>query len=523
MNEQFPAPNPDEMLIKGQVLENGRHLYQEENGQFMSRERVAEIGAAASVQGNSIRKPWNEMTTEEQLARAHVQGYTDAVADTERDTLVLGKHESESEEAEPVLQGPEDLVDDWARAEYNNDTKAVKEAEDAIQDYIIRAQASSVMNENEVSGFIDTLHSLKEVNKQTRAELVALLNEKLGIGKQEQPITEAPVGFAAPTGKLAAPFGQTPATTGLPDARTVRLAAQSSRTAPSAQSLRLAAPRVTAHSLDRPVTLQPSSVERDADGNIIGHVAADGMWAAPHAEDAVQLDSDYFADQLEQPAARTSRWNRMKAAVLTKTPVQLVSEFNVRRQERGERPRSHRALYALGGVAAAGAGIFFLKDTPVAEQAWDNINNLWEGPRGNNAHNLAPGTGSGTGYNYETAADILTGDANLGGTSGTASGGINYEAAANILGGDANLDAAAQAAAEMPVPTGNSTFTVMETWKPGNPTAWSWAESQGIPSHNIDNFLSEVMGAGWQEQARGMNIGDSISATAEQIARYKSA
>ena len=62
------------------------------------------------------------MTTEEQLARAHVQGYTDAVADTERDTLVLGKHESESEEAEPVLQGPEDLVDDWARAEYNNDT-----------------------------------------------------------------------------------------------------------------------------------------------------------------------------------------------------------------------------------------------------------------------------------------------------------------------------------------------------------------------------------------------------------------
>jgi len=67
-----------------------------------------------------------------------------------------------------------------------------------------------------------------------------------------------------------------------------------------------------------------------------------------------------------------------------------------------------------------------------------------------------------------------------------------------------------------------STFTVTEAWQPGSPTAWSWAQSQGIPESNVPGFLSEVMGADWQEQARQMQIGDSLSATAEQIAKYKS-
>jgi hypothetical protein len=68
---------------------------------------------------------------------------------------------------------------------------------------------------------------------------------------------------------------------------------------------------------------------------------------------------------------------------------------------------------------------------------------------------------------------------------------------------------------------GKVVFTVMEKYHDGAPTPWSWAESQGIPSNKVPGFLNEVMGPDWREAARGMQIGDSVSATAEQIAKYK--
>jgi hypothetical protein len=65
-----------------------------------------------------------------------------------------------------------------------------------------------------------------------------------------------------------------------------------------------------------------------------------------------------------------------------------------------------------------------------------------------------------------------------------------------------------------------STFSVDTAWTEGSPTAWSWAQDLGIPEQRIPEFLTEVMGEDWAEQARQMQIGDSINADKETIAKY---
>jgi hypothetical protein len=222
---------------------------------------------------------------------------------------------------------------------------------------------------------------------------------------------------------------------------------------------------------------------------------------APRAEDAVRLDSDYFAAQVNQgPAPKRTLRERIKNALFTTTPASLIDSFNYRRQQAGEAPVSRKRLFALGGLTLAAIGVYAGHKAGMFDHAIDNMNNLWEG-------NKPASTPS-----QDTLADAANA---LGGAGSKAS---TTSAVAGALGGVAPKPSTVNAVAEQL----SNTFVVEKPWSVGNPTAWSWAESQGIPKQNVSGFLREIMGANWQEQARGMNVGDSISATAEQIAKYKS-
>jgi hypothetical protein len=222
---------------------------------------------------------------------------------------------------------------------------------------------------------------------------------------------------------------------------------------------------------------------------------------APRAEDAVRLDSDYFAAQVEQqPAPKRTLRERIKNALFTATPASLIDSFNYRRQQAGEAPVSRKRLFALGGLTLAAVGVYAGHKAGMFDHAIDNMNNLWEG----NKPTSTP--------NQDTLADAANA---LGGAGSKAS---TSSAVAGAMGGVAPKPSTVNVVAEQL----SNTFVVEKPWSVGNPTAWSWAESQGIPKQNVSGFLREIMGANWQEQARGMNVGDSISATAEQIAKYKS-
>jgi|GEM_PF-3088402 len=227
-------------------------------------------------------------------------------------------------------------------------------------------------------------------------------------------------------------------------------------------------------------------------------------WSAPRAEDAVQLDNDYFAAQVEQdPAPKRTLRERIKNALFTATPASLIDSFNYRRQQAGEAPVSRKRLFALGGLTLAAVGVYAAHKAGMFDHAIDNMNNLWEG----NKPASTPSQDT-----LANAADALGG---AGSKAPTAS------AVTEAINGTVPKPSTVNAVAEQLNNSSVNTFVVEKPWAVGNPTAWSWAESQGIPKQNVSGFLREIMGANWQEQARGMNVGDSISATAEQIAKFK--
>lgn len=225
---------------------------------------------------------------------------------------------------------------------------------------------------------------------------------------------------------------------------------------------------------------------------------------APSAEDAVRLDSDYFAAQVEQdPAPKRTLRERIKNALFNTTPASLIDSFNYRRQQAGEAPVSRKRLFALGGLTLAAVGVYAAHKAGMFDHAIDNMNNLWEG----NKPASTPSQDT-----LANAADALGG---AGSKAPTAS------AVTEAINGTVPKPSTVNAVAEQLNNSSVNTFVVEKPWAVGNPTAWSWAESQGIPKQNVSGFLREIMGANWQEQARGMNVGDSISATAEQIAKFK--
>ncbi len=95
-----------------------------------------------------------------------------------------------------------------------------------------------------------------------------------------------------------------------------------------------------------------------------------------------------------------------------------------------------------------------------------------------------------------------------GGDSGSGSG--------RVLNGD---EATAVPTSEVPQ-SNTVTFTVMEEWKDGDPAPYSWAIGQGVPKNRVGDFLTEVMGEDWSEKSRNLQVGQSVSATKEQIAKY---
>jgi len=578
MSEQFPAPNPEDLLIRGSVTEAGRHVYREDNGQFMSSDRVAEIGSTVeTTNSQEAIKTWKQMTDEEQLAKAVADGYTNARQ--EGDTLVLGnkvvlnkklnttkvqKTESANElpspNAEDLVISPYvntegkpltsklELSNEIHRLVKNGDSAGVEQASSALwsaaRSEAIRLGDPAIMQD--IKNFID--RSKLEIALQSNPTEAILsspaivapdsINRAVGSEAITRNVT-AEGQFSAPNAEGLVISSYVNAE-GKPLTSNIELAVEMHRLVESGDTAGLekaamalwSAARSEAIRLGNPAIMQDiknfidrsrleivqnnrptgtASVNTASNGvsnQIEAPIQGLDMWAAPSAEDSAQLDSNYFAAQIDQPTGRMSRVDRIRSMLFNVTPAVAISNFNARRQESGERPASGRVLMGIGAVAA-GAAIAWRAGA--FDHAWDSINNLWEGNKGEVTSKAVERGSRGSG-NLENAVDMLSGN---GGASSPDSSG-NLENAVDMLSGD------------IPTPNGNtlanapSTFNVIDAWETGDPTAWSWAESQGIPSGNVGNFLNEVMGSDWQQQARNMQIGDSLSATAEQIAKYKS-
>jgi hypothetical protein len=222
---------------------------------------------------------------------------------------------------------------------------------------------------------------------------------------------------------------------------------------------------------------------------------ASGTFAAPRAEDAVQLDSDYFADQIDQPTGRMSRWNRIKSVLFNVTPAVALSNFNARRQERGDQPRRGRVLLGIGAVAAAAAGTAIAWRAGAFDHAWDNINNLWEGPKPKG------GTGAGNG-SLEQAGDIL---------GGGAPKSDKVERAADILTGDANLDQATPSAEA--IDQLNQSIVDRTNEIGGATGSTPWSRAQEMYGNDATPRLIEAVS---DLQAQGVDaqwVGDPLTST----------
>lgn len=74
------------------------------------REHLTPPAANTEAADNAARKPWTEMTDQEQLESARSEGYRDAHIDAERDTLVLGRHESDKDSEAAADNFPAEMV-----------------------------------------------------------------------------------------------------------------------------------------------------------------------------------------------------------------------------------------------------------------------------------------------------------------------------------------------------------------------------------------------------------------------------
>lgn len=270
--------------------------------------------------------------------------------------------------------------------------------------------------------------------------------------------------------------------------------------------------------LPRPIGLTPPT---DALASIpFGVVPASVELPAPRIESAVLLDADnpaaanVLSDNVEPTPASLRDRARARFDHLA---ARLYNTATLRGGEAGaddtrERSRRRKAAAVIGGALVGVAGVYVANRFNLT----DHLPFVSGGNKANTATNLgdvADTLGAGTSKAAEKAAKAN-----------------EYIEAADALDGVPTAPrgtGAAEQVANMPSPNAPSvdmdpsTFTIADAWEQGDPTAWSWAQSQGIPENKIPSFLNEVMGSDWAEQARNMKIGDSIIATPEQIAKYR--
>ena len=224
---------------------------------------------------------------------------------------------------------------------------------------------------------------------------------------------------------------------------------------------------------------------------------------------ALDEDNHKVRVSAEDYNAKVDRYLALKEQLnsdTTKEPGRIrrlkAAGYGLLGRERGDREKLSRGQkVAMGALGLAGAGVAI--------------------------YALAKGlhVGSPKGHSADVVANRpggIAGEAARGGHATSSAASTAGEAA---RGGNTAGNVAQTAGDSVKLPTQNTsnlvTFTVDKKWQPGSPTAWSWAHEQGVPNKNIPKFLESVMGKNWREAARGMHIGDKISATKEQIDQFK--
>jgi hypothetical protein len=280
------------------------------------------------------------------------------------------------------------------------------------------------------------------------------------------------------------------------------------------------APRITERGLNRPASVL---LNRESEPEV-----------EEGAEEAVAPATEADVTPKTRRQRLRERWAGLTARVMSPEP--LFGRRN--RGENGESrfTRRQKVAMAIGAAAGVAAGVWAghrlgLYELPftgnghsggngntmnhAADMLGADTTTTTTAPNGNSTSRIAemlggetaPRTGTTTNANMNHVADMLDGQ-------GSAPRGPGSGAAEQI---------AQHAPAEATPPAPEvATFTPVDAhWDPGDPTAWSWAQSQGIPEANIDDFLHEVMGSDWAREAQQMQYGDTISAPIDIINKYK--
>ncbi len=433
---QFAAPEIGSMLIKGSVTESGKQIYRQDNGRFMSKDRVAEIGAKAT------NLPAEQVTLASPKALANP-----VLVNTNQEFLPpvapRGLLEAPRTPKAPLIK---------------RNFEAPTSAESMVVGSYVNQEGKPILEANEL---------FKEVERMRLA------------GDRER--------FDLATEALWASARQVAITSG--DDTNWTIANQFIGRKKS--------------QFDQATSADLSSEDLEALNQL------DSTLALTQEDlDALELLDN---ETLANTPKRTLKERALLAVAATQNAItsgagKLYERIMVKNN--GEaRNKKVMAVAALGVVALGAAVAYRLNYEPKHINLASGDENALGNPRSGSGVGVPSGNLRGIGGGVPATELVPEGLP----VPNSATNLATTEAAPTVL----------PQIVEMPSMPSGSTFTISEAWKPGNPTAWSWAESQGIPSNNVDNFLSEVMGAEWQEQARNMQIGDSLSATAEQIAKFK--
>lgn len=514
----FAAPKAEDMLARGSMHKDGKVSFRRDNGEFMSKDEVAKIGAEAfankpAANTEAPAKKWAEMTDEEQLAKAHADGYKDAYADKDRDTLVLGKHESETSPANLLT-----LTNELAQAERDGNDAKVVEVRNAIVATLEAEGLTPQEQDTFIRGIVKTKDEINadhavEAAKANPANLLTLTNELAQAEREGNSAKVIEIQKAIEANLKAE--GLTPE-----EQETFIRGVVKTKQAINAEFAGTAAPEAA-----------DTRTEEEKQADRLAKLRAASGVPVVDAADADEFDLDATPERLAKLRAvsgsvpgevlplaeeRAPRSMRERVSGLYGKLTSATSVYGIgaignalskgyekllyKNVETGEK-RNKRVVAALGiGVVAAGALVYAYAN----RKGYDGPNlagadsNAAGRPNTNGVGEL-PMMGGGT------APEAVV---PVGGTGVRVPESALADVAASVPGAEV-IDA--------PV----STFSINEAWQPGSPTAWSWAESQGIPQNNIPAFLGEVMGPDWSEEARSMQVGDTLSATAEQIARFK--
>lgn len=173
-----PLLRPEDFIDKPKALDTGPGMEQvEPSGNFskisFTEEGKLKRGRTYEVGEDGKKTPISR--------KAYEEKYLTQSDNTSKDPEKPAQ--AEHDKPEPEKQSAADkqkvMVEDWARHEYNGNKEGAKEAQDAIQEYLIDAVKRGVMTDDEAVAQIDRLWQLKEANKAERQKLLDDLGQRL--------------------------------------------------------------------------------------------------------------------------------------------------------------------------------------------------------------------------------------------------------------------------------------------------------------------------------------------------------